>query len=134
MPFLVQLYTEPATHMIDLRLLDRNPIAELKKVKGEQEPVQGPYRDEQVNAAFAQVGLSPIPRNIGPEERLIYRSRLTAFITALLNLGADAVDNRALRAGPDGRAPYPRRRAWRLLHAQEEESRATQSEDVRDPV
>jgi site-specific recombinase XerD len=72
-------------------VLEENPILKIKPGKpahGEQ----GPYTPAQLSTIFTHAAICRIPDNVGPEEKLVYRERLTTFITTLLRVGCDVVD------------------------------------------
>jgi integrase len=80
----------------DKEVLESNPIAgidapKIDKRKRDEQHVQGPYTQAQIDSVFAHIG-DTVPLNIDVNERGMYATRLSAFITLLLNTGCDVVD------------------------------------------
>ena len=80
----------------DKEVLESNPVAgidapKLDKRKRDEQHVQGPYTQAQIDSVFAHIG-DTVPLNIDVSERGMYATRLTAFITLLLNVGCDVID------------------------------------------
>jgi integrase len=73
------------------RVISENPILVIKPNKPGRGR-QGPYTPTQLAIIFGHVEITPIPRKTSPEEKLVYRERLTKFMTTLLRVGTDVVD------------------------------------------
>ncbi len=79
------------SYMHELKVIDSDPIKGLKAVKVDDDFLQGPYTEEQVEAVL-KCAAAFTPTGLDDTERDFYAPRLTAFINLLLHTGCDVID------------------------------------------
>lgn len=72
------------------KVIDVNPIEDIRAIRVSGEHWQGPYSDEQVEQLFAHIEDSINTKS--PEKRRIFAARLRGMLTLLLHGGCDLID------------------------------------------